>query len=49
MFREHRFLVETIYIIANEDYLHLQKGEIEEPGIIIVYDNILSQEKRIKI
>ena len=41
--------VETIYIIADEDHVHLQKGGIEEPRIIIVYDNILSKGKRIEL
>ena len=34
---------ENIYIIADEDHVHLQKGGIEEPRIIIVYDNILEK------
>lgn len=40
---------ENIYIIADEDHVHLQKGGIEEPRIIIVYDNILEKGKRIEL
>jgi len=41
--------VENIYIIADEDHVHLQKGGIEEPRLVIVYDNILQQGKRIEL
>ena len=40
---------ENIYIIADEDYVHLQKGGIEEPRLIIVYDNVLQKGKRIEL
>lgn len=41
--------VENIYIIADEDHVHLQKGGIEEPRLIIVYDNVLQKGKRIEL
>ena len=41
--------VENIYIIADEDHVHLQKGGIEEPRIIVVYDDIMSSGKRIEL
>ena len=46
---EEKKKVENLYIIADEDHVHLQKGGIEEPRIIIVYDNIVSQGKRIEL
>lgn len=47
--KQEKKKVETIYIIADEDHVHLQKGGIEEPRIVIVYDNILSNGKRIEL
>lgn len=41
--------VENIYIIADEDHVHLQKGGIEEPRIIVVYDDIMSSGKRVEL
>ena len=41
--------VENIYIIADEDHVHLQKGGIEEPRIIVVYDDIVSNGKRVEL
>ena len=41
--------VENIYIIADEDHVHLQKGGIEEPRIIVVYDDIMSNGKRVEL
>ena len=41
--------VENIYIIADEDHVHLQRGGIEEPRIIVVYDDIMSNGKRIEL
>ena len=39
--------VKNLYIIADEDHVHLQKGGIEEPRLIIVYEGIERQEKRV--
>jgi hypothetical protein len=41
--------VENLYIIADEDHVHLQKGGIEEPRIVIVYENAVSNGKRIEL
>ena len=41
--------VETLYIIADEDHVHLQKGGIEEPRIIVVYENAVSNGKRVEL
>ena len=46
---EKKKQVKTLYIIADEDYVHLQKGGIEEPRIVIVYDRIVSNGKRIEL
>lgn len=42
-------VVDTIYCIADEDHVHLQKGGIEEPRLIVVYDSILKNGKRTKL
>lgn len=42
-------VVDNIYIIADEDHVHLQKGGIEEPRLIVVYDSILKDGKRTKL
>lgn len=42
-------VVDNIYCIADEDHVHLQKGGIEEPRLIIVYDSILKEGKRTKL
>lgn len=39
--------VKNLYIIADEDHVHLQKGGIEEPRLVIVYEGIERQEKRV--
>lgn len=41
--------VKNVYVIADEDHVHLQKGGIEEPRIVVVYDNIIKQGKRVKL
>ena len=41
--------VKRLYIIADEDHVHLQKGGIEEPRVVIVYDKIVSKGKRIEL
>ena len=41
--------VKNVYIIADEDHVHLQKGGIEEPRMVIVYDNILELGKRVEL
>lgn len=42
-------IVDNIYCIADEDHVHLQKGGIEEPRLIVVYDSIMKEEKRTKL
>ena len=42
-------VVDYIYCIADEDHVHLQKGGIEEPRLVIVYDSILSNGKRVEL
>lgn len=46
---EEKKQVKTLYIIADEDHVHLQRGGIEEPRIIIVYDKVMSNGKRIEL
>lgn len=47
--KEKKKKVKKIYIIADEDHVHLQKGGIEEPRLIIVYDSIIAKRKRIEL
>lgn len=42
-------IVDNIYCIADEDHVHLQKGGIEEPRLIVVYDSIMKNGKRTKL
>lgn len=42
-------VVDNIYCIADEDHVHLQKGGIEEPRLIVVYDSIMKEGKRIQL
>ena len=42
-------VVDNIYCIADEDHVHLQKGGIEEPRLIVVYDSIMKNGKRTKL
>lgn len=41
--------VKKLYVIADEDHVHLQKGGIEEPRLIVIYDNIVSIGKRVEL
>lgn len=41
--------VKNVYIIADEDHVHLQKGGIEEPRMVIVYDSFVKNGKRIEL
>ncbi len=47
--KENKKKVKKLYIIADEDHVHLQKGGIEEPRLIIVYDSIIEEGKRIEL
>ena len=47
--KENKKKVKKIYIIADEDHVHLQKGGIEEPRLIVVYDNVVAKGKRIEL
>lgn len=42
-------IVDNIYCIADEDHVHLQKGGIEEPRLVVVYDSIMKDGKRTKL
>ena len=41
--------VKNIYVLADEDHVHLQEGGIEEPRIIVVYDGIKKNGKRVEL
>lgn len=41
--------VKKLYIIADEDHVHLQKGGHEEPRLVVVYDSFVSKGKRIEL
>lgn len=41
--------VKKLYIIADEDHVHLQKGGHEEPRLIVVYDSIVTIGKRVEL
>ena len=47
--KENKKKVKKLYIIADEDHVHLQKGGIEEPRLTIVYDSIIAKGKRIEL
>lgn len=47
--KENKKKVKKLYIIADEDHVHLQKGGIEEPRLIIVYDSVIAKGKRIEL
>lgn len=42
-------IVDNIYCIADEDHVHLQKGGIEEPRLIVVYDSLVKNGKRTQL
>lgn len=44
--KETKKKVKKLYIIADEDHVHLQKGGIEEPRLVIVYEGIVAKGKR---
>ena len=44
---ENKKKVKELHIIADEDHVHLQKGGIEEPRLIIVYEGIEIEGKRV--
>ena len=46
---KNKRVVDNIYCIADEDHVHLQKGGIEEPRLIVVYDSIVKEGKRTKL
>lgn len=47
--KKNKKKIKKLYIIADEDHVHLQRGGIEEPRLIIVYDSIISKGKRIEL
>lgn len=47
--KENKKKVKKLYIIADEDHVHLQRGGIEEPRLIIVYDSNIAKGKRIEL
>lgn len=46
---ENKKQIKHVYVIADEDHVHLQKGGIEEPKIVVVYDNFIQNGKRIEL
>lgn len=46
---ESKKQVKNVYVIADEDHVHLQKGGIEEPRMVIVYDNFVKTGKRVEL
>lgn len=42
-------IVDNIYCIADEDHVHLQKGGIEEPRLIVVYDRMIKNGNRTRL
>lgn len=44
---EEKKRVKKLYIIADEDHVHLQKGGIKEPRMVIVYEGIAKFGKRV--
>ena len=42
-------VVDNIYCIADEDHVHLQKGGIEEPRLVVIYDSIIKNGKRTQL
>lgn len=42
-------VVDNIYCIADEDHVHLQKGGIEEPRLVVVYDSMVKNGKRAQL
>lgn len=46
---ENKKQIKHVYVIADEDHVHLQKGGIEEPRIVVVYDNFIQNGKRIEL
>ena len=47
--KENKKKVKKLYIIADEDHVHLQKGGIEEPRLVVVYDKVVAKGKRIEL
>ena len=46
---ESKKQVKNVYVIADEDHVHLQTGGMEEPRIVVVYDNFVKNGKRIEL
>ena len=42
-------VVDNIYCTADEDHVHLQKGGIEEPRLVVVYDSMIKNGKRTQL
>ena len=47
--KKYKKQVKNVYVIADEDHVHLQKGGIEAPRIVVVYDSFVQNGKRIKL
>ena len=47
--KKNKKKVKKLYIIADEDHVHLQKGGYEEPRLIVVYDSIATIGKRVEL
>jgi hypothetical protein len=46
---EEKKKIKTLYVIADEDHVALQKGGIEEPRIVMVYENFAKIGKRVQL
>ena len=47
--KKNKKKVKRLYIIADEDHVHLQKGGIEEPRLVVIYDSIAKKGKRVEL
>ncbi len=46
---EEKKKVKNLYVIADEDHVALQKGGIEEPRFVMVYENFVKIGKRVQL
>jgi len=46
---EEKKKIKILYVIADEDHVALQKGGIEEPRFVMVYENFAMTGKRVKL
>ena len=46
-FKSEKKRIKKLYIIADEDHVHLQKGGIKEPRMVVIYESALHVGKRV--